>query len=164
LLNHVHGARSGSRLTAEDRAEFARLPAPRRERVAWSDLIEEVRRLYPFELRGSARGEANVDRAQMQQVLINLLKNAMGSGSASSEIALEITLAAGGTQLRVMDRGTGMEESTRRQAILPFYSTKPTGTGLGLAICNEIIDAHGGRLSLHGREGGGTVATLWIPE
>jgi two-component system nitrogen regulation sensor histidine kinase NtrY len=145
-------------------AEFARLPAPRRERVAWSDLIEEVRRLYPFDLRGSARGEANVDRAQMQQVLINLLKNAVESGSTASEIALEITQAAGGTQLRVLDRGTGMAESTRRQAILPFYSTKPTGTGLGLAICNEIIDAHGGRLSLHGREGGGTVATVWIPE
>ena len=50
-----------------------------------------------------------------------------------------------------------------RQALLPFYSTKPSGSGLGLAICNEIIDAHGGRITLHAREGGGTAVTCWIP-
>jgi signal transduction histidine kinase len=65
--------------------------------------------------------------------------------------------------LRVLDRGRGMDEQTMRQALLPFYSTKPAGTGIGLAICNEIIDAHGGRLTLHAREGGGMVVTCWLP-
>jgi signal transduction histidine kinase len=56
-----------------------------------------------------------------------------------------------------------MSQETMRQALLPFYTTKPAGTGLGLAICNEIIDGHGGRLSLNAREGGGLVVTIWLP-
>jgi len=46
---------------------------------------------------------------------------------------------------------------------LPFYSTKKAGSGLGLAICREIIEAHGGRLSLHPRDGGGLVVRCWLP-
>jgi nitrogen fixation/metabolism regulation signal transduction histidine kinase len=147
----------------EGYAEFARLPAPRRERFAWREFADDLRYLYPFQLLGNPRGEAHVDRAQMQQALINLLRNAQESGSAPEEIAVEILTLNDGTQIRVFDRGSGMDDATRRQAILPFYSTKPSGTGLGLAICNEIVDAHGGRLSLHAREGGGTVVTVWMP-
>jgi nitrogen fixation/metabolism regulation signal transduction histidine kinase len=145
-------------------AEFARLPAPRLERAPWSSVLDEVRQLFPFRLSGSAEREARFDPSQMQQVFINLLKNAHESGGPSEEVAVELLQAAGGTQIRVFDRGRGMDEATRRQAILPFYSTKPLGTGLGLAICNEIIDAHGGRLALHEREGGGTVVTVWLPD
>jgi signal transduction histidine kinase len=46
---------------------------------------------------------------------------------------------------------------------LPFYSTKPNGTGLGLTLCREIVDAHGGWLSIANREGGGAAVTVWIP-
>jgi two-component system, NtrC family, nitrogen regulation sensor histidine kinase NtrY len=63
----------------------------------------------------------------------------------------------------VSDAGRGMSEEVMRQALLPFYSTKPNGSGLGLALCNEIIEAHGGRLRLQGREGGGTVVSCWVP-
>ena len=147
----------------EGYAQFARLPTPRREPVRWTDVLGEVRDLFPFRVEGRAESEAFVDRAQMQQVMINLLKNAVESGSADDEIVIGIEPTAHGTTLRVLDRGRGMDESTMRQALLPFYSTKPSGTGLGLAICNEIVDAHGGRLTLRGRDGGGTVVTCWIP-
>jgi signal transduction histidine kinase len=50
-----------------------------------------------------------------------------------------------------------------RDALLPFYSTKPKGTGLGLTLCREIVDAHGGRLSIANREGGGAIVTVWLP-
>jgi two-component system nitrogen regulation sensor histidine kinase NtrY len=50
-----------------------------------------------------------------------------------------------------------------RQALVPFYSTKPGGSGVGLALCNEIIEAHGGRMRLQAREGGGTKVTCWLP-
>jgi signal transduction histidine kinase len=65
--------------------------------------------------------------------------------------------------LEVGDRGTGFAEEVLRDALLPFFSTKPSGTGLGLTLCREIIEAHGGRLSLANRSGGGAVVTLWLP-
>ena len=147
----------------EGYAQFARLPTPRKEQVRWTEVLSEVRNLFPFRIEGRAESEAFVDRAQMQQVMINLLKNAVESGSADDEIVIGIEPTARGTTLRVLDRGRGMDEATMRQALLPFYSTKPSGSGLGLAICNEIVDAHGGRLTLHARDGGGTAVTCWIP-
>ena len=65
--------------------------------------------------------------------------------------------------LRVSDRGRGMDEETMKRALLPFFTSKPAGTGLGLPLCNEILEAHGGRLSLQSRPGGGTVVTCWLP-
>jgi two-component system, NtrC family, nitrogen regulation sensor histidine kinase NtrY len=146
----------------EGYAQFARLPQPRKERVAWRPLLEDVRRFYPFRLEGEPPAEGVFDKGQIEQVLINLLKNAHESGSEASEVVVSVEPAAEGTKLRVMDRGRGMSEETMRQAMLPFYSTKAGGTGLGLALSGEIIDAHGGRMRLEAREGGGTVVTCWL--
>jgi nitrogen fixation/metabolism regulation signal transduction histidine kinase len=142
-------------------ADFARLPAPRKVHVEWSALLDDVRTLYPFDVEGEVPPDGFFDRAQMQQLLINLLKNAQESGSES--IAVSVTANGEGTLMRVLDRGRGMDDAVMRQALLPFYSTKPGGTGLGLAVCNEIIDAHGGRMTLQRREGGGTVVNCWMP-
>jgi nitrogen fixation/metabolism regulation signal transduction histidine kinase len=148
----------------ESYAHFARLPPPRKARERWSELLDEVQVLYPFRIDGAVPEEGRFDRAQMQQVLINLLKNAHESGSAPEEIVVAVRRMPQGTVLRVFDRGPGMPPEVMRQALLPFYSTKPNGTGLGLALCNEILEAHGGRLHLHAREGGGTVVTCWLGE
>ena len=50
-----------------------------------------------------------------------------------------------------------------KRALLPFYSSKPAGTGVGLALCKEIVEAHGGRLRLQNRPGGGLMVTCWLP-
>jgi nitrogen fixation/metabolism regulation signal transduction histidine kinase len=147
----------------ESYAQFARLPEPRREPTRWSDLLDDVHALYDFRIDGPLPEQALVDRAQIQQVLINLVKNAHESGSDPSEVVVAIRRSVDGTVLRVTDRGRGMSEDVMRQALLPFYSTKPAGTGLGLALSNEIIEAHGGRLRLQAREGGGVVVTAWLP-
>ncbi|HJQ96715.1 MAG TPA: ATP-binding protein [Candidatus Polarisedimenticolaceae bacterium] len=144
-------------------AEFARLPAPRKARVRWADLLDAVRPLYPFRVEGRAVLEGTMDGAQMQQVLINLLKNAHESGSPPDDIVVSVQLVGEDNVLRVQDRGRGMSEDVMRQALVPFYSTKPDGSGLGLALSNEIVEAHGGRMRLQAREGGGTVVTCWIP-
>ncbi len=145
-------------------AHLARLPKPRRESVAWSDLLAAVQRIVPFVIDTPPTHEALIDRAQIEQVLINLVKNAGEAGSAEGEIAVRVVRRDGGGALIVEDRGQGMDDETLRHALLPFYSTKPGGTGLGLALAGEIIDAHGGNVRLARREGGGMVVTCWIPD
>ena len=103
------------------------------------------------------------DPAQIEQVIINLVKNAKEAGAPPDSIELQVQEHASGWRLQVLDRGAGMSEEVLRNALLPFYSTKPSGAGLGLTLCREVIEAHGGRISLANRPGGGLAATLWIP-
>ncbi|HEY2323418.1 MAG TPA: ATP-binding protein [Thermoanaerobaculia bacterium] len=144
-------------------AEFARLPEPRKKRTSWNDVIQSAQLLYPFRVEGTPAIECQMDAAQMQQVLINLIKNAHESGSAADEIVVAIEGGGADCVLRVLDRGRGMSEDVMRQALVPFYSTKPDGSGVGLALSNEIVEAHGGQMHLEAREGGGTAVTCWLP-
>ncbi|HEX5042313.1 MAG TPA: ATP-binding protein [Candidatus Polarisedimenticolaceae bacterium] len=166
-LDEIH-ERIDERLTflsgfLESYAEFARLPEPRRRRIAWSEILDGVRPLYPFRVEGFPAQEAEVDPSQIQQLLINLVKNAHESGSPPDEVVVSVQRAGEDCVLRVLDRGRGMSEEVMRRALVPFYSTKPGGSGLGLALGNEIVEAHGGRMRLQAREGGGTTVTCWLP-
>jgi two-component system, NtrC family, nitrogen regulation sensor histidine kinase NtrY len=144
-------------------AEFARLPAPRKQPTAWTDIFEAVRMLYPFRVEGPMTLECDVDRMQMQQALINLVKNAHESGSAPEEVVVSLQRSTTDWVLRVFDRGRGMSDEVMRRALVPFYSTRAGGSGVGLALTNEIVEAHGGRLRLQSRDGGGTEVTAWLP-
>jgi len=148
----------------EGYARFARLPRPTKARVSPASFIEGVRRVCDFRIDGDLpRAETFFDEIQMQQVLLNLLKNAYEAGGPPEAVTVSVAVAPGGAVLSVLDRGTGMTEDVMRQALLPFYSSKPAGAGLGLALCREILEAHGGRLLLQNREGGGLAATCWLP-
>jgi signal transduction histidine kinase len=76
---------------------------------------------------------------------------------------MEIRNTATAFKIDVRDRGSGMNDAVLANAFLPFYSTKRTGTGLGLAVAREIVDAHGGRLMLSNRVGGGLTVTVLLP-
>jgi two-component system nitrogen regulation sensor histidine kinase NtrY len=149
----------------EGYAAFARLPVPRKQPVMWGDLLDRVRRLSPFAIEAPLpEGPAHIDPGLVEQVLINLVKNASESGSAPEAITVSVRPAAdGGSVLRVMDRGPGMTDDELRRALVPFYTSKPQGTGLGLPLSNEIIEAHGGRLQIENRDGGGLVVTCKLP-
>jgi len=150
----------------EGYARFARLPRPCKEKVEWRRFLEATRSFFPFQLAGDPGAEHGFfDPAQMQQALINLLKNASESGSPPEEVA--VALERGGEQgpwlLQVLDRGKGMDDETMKKALLPFYSSKQSGSGLGLPLCTEILAAHGGSLRLQRRPGGGTAAICVLP-
>jgi nitrogen fixation/metabolism regulation signal transduction histidine kinase len=140
-------------------AEFARLPKPRREPVSWRALLESVRSEMPFTIGDVPDADAFIDRAQIERVVINLVKNAKEAGSADEDICVRVS----GTSLIVEDRGRGMDDETLARALVPFYSTRPGGTGLGLALVNDIIDAHGGAVRISRRDGGGMTVTCWLP-
>ncbi|MBV8145421.1 MAG: ATP-binding protein [Gammaproteobacteria bacterium] len=145
-------------------ARFAKLPQPRPSSVSWQRFLARLEGTLPFRIAGTVpQAAASFDESQLEQVMINLLKNAAESGSAPGEITVAVHETAPGFRVEVGDRGSGLSESTLRDALLPFFSTKAAGTGLGLTLCREIIEAHGGRLSLANREGGGALVTLWLP-
>jgi nitrogen fixation/metabolism regulation signal transduction histidine kinase len=149
----------------EGYARFARLPLPRRETVSWREFLETVQAFFPFRLETPIGPEEGYfDPAQMQQVLINLLKNASESGSPPAEIAVALERSREGAWLiHVLDRGREMDEETMKKALLPFFSSKQSGTGLGLPLCTEILTAHGGTLRLQRRSGGGMAVTCVLP-
>jgi nitrogen fixation/metabolism regulation signal transduction histidine kinase len=146
-------------------ARFAKLPRPRPAVVQWRPLLAGLQDSLSFRVAGRLPApDGWFDAPQIEQVLINLVKNAIESGSAEDDVTLSVQERNGGIAIDVADRGSGLSEEVLRDALLPFYSTKPKGTGLGLTLCREIVDAHGGRLSIANRSGGGAIVTVWLPQ
>ncbi len=149
----------------EGYARFARLPKPRLERVPWGPFLEGIRMLYPaLKLSDAPIPDGYFDAGQIQQALINLLKNAFEASSDAASVELAVSSGEGGVAtVTVADRGSGMTDDVLKNALLPFFSTKEKGTGLGLALCREIVEAHRGKLRVARREGGGMVISLTLP-
>ena len=145
-------------------ARFAKLPAPRMEPVAWAQFVAGLHAHATFRLHGTLPEEpASLDVAQIEQAVLNLIKNAHESGSAAGDVTLAVRRVPDGVLIEVADRGTGMTDMVMANALVPFYSTKRSGTGLGLALAREIVEAHGGRITLGNREGGGLAVALVLP-
>lgn len=104
--------------------------------------------------------------AQMQQVFLNLLNNAIDAVGRGGEIRLTVKRAGNGVEVAVADNGPGIPESLRDRVFDPFFSTKTGSThnaGLGLAICRETMLALGGRIEIDSPPGGGTRFITWFP-
>jgi signal transduction histidine kinase len=149
----------------EGYASFARLPRPRPQVVAWPGFLDGIRSLWPtIEVANAPARPGYFDAAQMQQVLINLLKNADEAKKDDSKVLLSVeSTTDGGTMFRVTDRGYGMTGEVLKNALEPFFSTKERGSGVGLALCREIVEAHNGTLKIEPVDGGGTVVSCWVP-
>jgi two-component system sensor kinase FixL len=107
-----------------------------------------------------------VDRVQIQQVLTNLIRNAIDAMLAGPVRLLIVRTEAGPEDLvtiSVEDTGTGITDEVAQQLFQPFVSTKQTGMGIGLSICRNIVEAHGGRIWFESRPGGGTIFRFTVP-
>jgi len=147
-----------------DYARFAKLPQPRLEPLDPSTLLERLRSQFAFSLDGALpEGPLRADAAQLEQALLNLLKNAHEASVDATAVNVRLQRLGGEWRIDVLDRGTGMSDAVLANALVPFYSTKRSGTGLGLALTREIIEAHGGRIALANRKGGGLCVSLGLP-
>lgn len=108
----------------------------------------------------------NVDRVQIQQVLVNLLRNAVEAMAKTPKRELTLALARSGEdmiEVSVSDTGHGISEEIAGQLFKPFITTKPNGMGIGLAISKSIVEAHGGEMRVEANPGGGTVFRFTLP-
>jgi two-component system, LuxR family, sensor kinase FixL len=107
-----------------------------------------------------------VDKVQIQQVLLNLMRNAMEAmeQSARRELLLSTTRADGAMlMVNVIDTGSGISEDVAAQLFQPFVTSKPHGMGVGLSISRTIIESHGGRIWAEPNPGGGTIFRMTLP-
>jgi len=142
-------------------AEVVRLPPPDRRPTDLARLVDEIlllmrpdfdrRRIRVDWQRSGPLPPVDLDRNQIEQVLVNVLKNAMESIGEDGTIAVRLDRDS----LTVRDSGPGIPEEVRALLFTPFFSTKRNGRGLGLTLVQEILSAHGFGFSLGPAEGGG---------
>jgi two-component system sensor kinase FixL len=106
-----------------------------------------------------------VDRVQIQQVLLNLIRNAVEAMESSTERHLTIGAGArdGAVEVAVVDTGSGIPPEIEAQLFQPFITSKPEGMGIGLSVCRTIVEAHNGRLWVAPNPGGGSVFRFTLP-
>ena len=158
--------------------EFVRAREPRRDAQELPLIVDTVLELLRLEAeRQQLRIELALapglpavyaDRVMVEQVLLNLVKNAIEAmrevPAAQRGLRIEARVNLDGdVEVRVCDRGPGLSQAESEQLFSPFYTTKSDGLGIGLAICRSIIEYHEGRLFFEAREGGGSVFGFTLP-
>jgi two-component system, NtrC family, nitrogen regulation sensor histidine kinase NtrY len=156
---------------------FARLPEPTLATVEVRPLLERVRQLMSgdaqtqgiaLEAQCSDDGaRVRVDAGQIEQVLINLIRNATEAlaGSPGPKIILRASRNAQGEVLvQVIDNGSGIAAEHLDSVFVPFFTTKRNGTGVGLSVSRQLVQMNRGWISVRSVPGDGTVFTLKFPE
>ncbi len=183
-------AQSSGRLMSITRAEIHRLerlvtdflqyarPRPLElEEIPAVELMERCREVLKGELRAreahltvedmSGGAIVRVDPGQMNQLLINLVQNALAASEeveGAADVRLAVSRESGRVNFEIEDRGSGMTREDRSKMFDLFYSTRKGGTGLGLPVVRRIAEAHHGELTVDSRLGEGTLIRLALPE
>ena len=147
-------------------ARLARLPAPRRQSVAvgpWVRRVAALETRLPVEIDGGPELSLYADGDQLDQALINLVRNAVDAAlTTGGGVEIDWGADESTVEVRVRDDGPGLPSTSN--LFVPFFTTKPDGSGIGLVLCRQIAEAHGGMLTLENRAvGRGCVARLRLP-
>jgi two-component system, NtrC family, nitrogen regulation sensor histidine kinase NtrY len=147
-------------------AQLAKLPPPRKRAVDLGALVHRVAALETRLRVGVAGGPqaiVDADEDQLEQLLINVMKNAVDASlETGGGVRAEWHLRGGGAVVEVLDDGPGLAATAN--LFVPFFTTKPSGSGIGLVLVRQIADAHGAAFTLENRrDARGCVATLTLP-
>lgn len=145
---------------------LAKLPPPRKRSVDLADLLARVRVLesrVPVRMEPCIPVRVDADPDQLEQALINLIRNAAeASADRNGGVTLRCRHETGRVQIEIEDDGPGLAGS--ENLFVPFFTTKPGGSGIGLVLARQIVEAHGGELSLRNRsDASGCIARVVLP-
>lgn len=169
-MQTIHRRSKGLLNFVENYRKLSRLSIPVLVPVKIGELLEDMKKLFPsdnihylYQIEDAGR-VLMLDRSQIEQVLINLLKNA---GEACAELENpEVTVATRFEAekhlffLMVKDNGCGILPEVLDKIFVPFFTTKPAGSGIGLSLCKQIMNLHGGSISASSENGRGSCFTL----
>ena len=169
-MKTIHRRSKGLLAFVENYRRLSRLSAPVLAPVRVGDWLGDIKKLftssaihYIYKVEDENL-KLMIDRSQMEQVLINLLKNAGEAcdGQTHPEVIIETSYQAEKCifQLSVTDNGSGILPEVLDKIFIPFYTTKPTGSGIGLSLCKQIVTLHGGSLRVTSEVGKGSCFTL----
>jgi signal transduction histidine kinase len=172
------GARAGA-VVASLRAMFKR-DTHQRVGVDVNELLQDVLKIVDADLRSQqvtvstelagSLGRVLADRAQLQQVFLNLFVNAIEAMRGITDrvrllqIKSDVIQGKSGILVTVGDSGPGIDPKDKTRILEPFFSTKATGTGIGLAICKSIVEAHGGHIRVSDNHPHGTIFHVALPD
>jgi len=161
---------------SEEYLRVARLPQPRMESEDIAAKVQEIAAFAKLEMdRANIKLAVDIedevppalfDEGQIRQAILNVLRNAreaMSSTDGGGTITIYVRAEGMSVVIGVDDEGSGIPDDVRSRIFDPFFSTKGEGTGLGLAITRQIVEAHGGSISVEKREPGGTSFRLLLP-
>jgi two-component system nitrogen regulation sensor histidine kinase NtrY len=169
----VMSRRSQALMNFVDRyRKISAVPLPVLESVDVGNLIDEVVILLNEELKGinivvsHQHNIAELDRSMIEQVIINLFRNAIFAMDQSPEKKLEISVSSIKNELvvSIRDTGKGIEQDILNKIFIPFFTTRQTGSGIGLTISRQIMHRHGGTLEVSSVPGSGAEFTLKFPK
>ncbi len=166
----IHRRSKGLLGFVENYRKLTKIPVPKLEPLFAEALFSDIRNLFPddpaslsFTLT-SPRTELFVDRSQIEQVLINLIKNAKEAGTEGQIVQIHVegtlVMLPHCYQITVSDNGRGIVPEAIDKVFIPFFTTKPNGSGIGLSLCKQIMSLHGGTISVTSSPGFGSVFTL----
>jgi len=166
-LGVVEGRADALHRFVQSYRQLAQLPPPTLRPVEFAPLLERIVALeqrLPVQVDPGPKVMLNADPDQLEQMLINVLRNAVDASEAKNGCPVRATWKLAGTSvlIAIEDRGLGIANA--ENLFVPFYTTKPTGSGVGLVLAQQIARAHGGEIRLANREDGeGARATIRLP-
>lgn len=150
--------------------QLTKISTPEKKEFKASEMLTDLRGLYPdsnihFTLSDPAL-ILNADRSQLDQVMINLIKNAIEAAISDKPLRIDVDvkdLKNKTIQITVSDNGPGIPAEVQERIFIPFFTTKQQGSGIGLALCRQIIQLHGGIINVQSTQDKGTTFSIVLP-